>query len=127
MVRWAGYLLVAMGCLHGIMSVVLFRDALADIWNAGLFSGLGWSMEMLAAFWFAIFTWLMILLGLVIIPLSRDFQGRRLIGWSFIMVPILCGLVLPASGLWAFVVPGLMLLVVRPEGYDSTEDIVEHN
>lgn len=118
MVKWAGYVLAAMGVLHGIMSVVLFGDLLAEIWAAGPLAGLSWSLDMLAAFWFAIFTWLMIVLGLIIAGTGQDrgdFRHRRLTGWSFILVPVLCGIWLPASGLWAFILPGIMLLRARPK------------
>lgn len=113
MVKWAGHTLAAMGVLHGVMSVVLFGDLLIDIWVAGPLAGLSWSLGMLAAFWFAIFTWLMIVLGLVIAGIGKDkgdFRYRRLTGWSFILMPVLCGIFLPVSGLWAFILPGIMLL-----------------
>ncbi len=113
MVRYAGLVLVGMGVIHGIVSIVLFGEQLGDIYDAGLFAGLGWSMDMLAAFWFAIFTWPMIIIGLIIAGLGKhqpDFRFRRVTAASFILVPCLCGLVLPASGLWAFLLPGLMLM-----------------
>ena len=113
MVRRAGLVLVAMGIIHGIVSIILFGDQFAQIFDAGLFAGLGWSMDMLAAFWFTIFTWLMIVIGLIIAGLGshqQDFPYRRLTAASFILIPCLCGLVLPVSGLWAFLLPGLMLL-----------------
>lgn len=113
MVKQAGIVLVAMGIIHGIVSIILFSDQFGQIFDAGLFAGLGWSMDMLAAFWFAIFTWLMIVIGLIIAGLGshqQDFPYRRLTAASFILVPCLCGLVLPVSGLWAFLLPGLMLL-----------------
>ena len=49
MIRLSGYTLAAMGVLHGIMSVLLFADLLADIFQGGHFSGLSWSLDMLAA------------------------------------------------------------------------------
>lgn len=113
MVRRAGLVLVAMGIIHGIVSIILFGDQFGQIFDAGLFAGLGWSMDMLAAFWFAIFTWLMIVIGLIIAGLGnhqQDFPYRRLTAASFILIPCLCGLVLPVSGLWAFLLPGFMLL-----------------
>ncbi len=116
MVKWAGYVLIAMGVLHGIMSFVLFGDLLGEIWDAGPGAGTGWSLDMLAAFWFAVFTWLMIVLGFVIAGSGRrygDVVLRHLIGWSFIVVPLVCGIFLPVSGLWAFLLPGAMLLAAR--------------
>ncbi len=113
MVKHAGLVLVAMGIIHGIVSIILFGEQFRQIFDAGLFAGLGWSMDMLAAFWFAIFTWLMIVVGLVIAGLGShqpDFPYRRLTAASFILIPCLCGLVLPVSGLWAFLLPGFMLL-----------------
>ncbi|WP_373489045.1 DUF6463 family protein [Blastomonas sp.] len=113
MLRYTGFVLVGMAIIHGVASFVLFSEQLEQIYNAGLFAGLSWSMDMLAAFWFTIFTWPMIIMGLIIAGLGKhqsDFSYRRLTAVSFIVVPCLCGLVLPASGLWAFLLPGVMLL-----------------
>ena len=109
----AGWLLVAMGVLHGVMTLVLFGDLVSEIVRMGLFSGGDWSLGHLAAFWFGLFTWLMIAMGFVIAGHARTgdpLPFRQTIGWSSIVIPILCGLILPMSGLWALIVPGLLLV-----------------
>ena len=117
MVKWAGYVLFGMGILHGVMTFVLFGEALSEIWTAGLWAGSSWSMDMLAAFWFGVFTWLMVILGLVIAASAQrgDFPMRRVTGWSLVIVPVACGLFLPISGLWVLIIPGIMMLAGRAE------------
>ena len=113
MLKWAGYVLLGMGILHGVMTFVLFGNALSEIWKAGPGAGASWSMEMLAAFWFGIFTWLMIVLGGVIAASARtgEVPLRRVTGWSLVLVPVICGVFLPVSGLWALIIPGVMMLI----------------
>lgn len=115
MVQLGGQILFAMGFGHGVMSFVLFGDLLKEIWAAGIGAGSSWSLDMMAAFWFAIFTWLMVVLGLVIAEVGKSgyLPYRRAIGWSFIVVPTLCGVFLPISGLWALMIPGIFILLGR--------------
>lgn len=124
MVKLAGRILIAMAVLHGIMSIVLFHDGLARIWTAGFGAGLTWDFEMLASFWFLIFTWLMASLGIVIAGVGKSGQtipGRKVVGWSLVLVPILCGLFVPISGLWAFILPGALLL---PHAHDDLKNVL---
>lgn len=113
-----GSVMIGMGIIHLFASFVLFSNQLLSIWQAGPLSGLSWSMEMLAAFWFLIFTWLMIVTGVLFRESycrHGDIPGRRFVGISFLVVPVVSGIFLPASGLWAFLVPAAMLLMGKPE------------
>ena len=124
MLKFAGVLMIVMGVVHFAVSFVLFPKELLAIWRAGPLAGLSWSIDMLAGFWFLIFTWLMIAIGVMIDRSYKrygDVPGRYFVGASFVVMPILCGVFLPASGLWLFILPGLMLLFGKP-GIDEGRD-----
>jgi len=118
MMKHVGPLMIAMGIVHLAVSFVLFPKELLEIWRAGPLDGLSWSLDMLAGFWFLIFTWPMIAVGVLFRESYKtigDIPGRRFVGASFTLMPIVSGVFLPASGLWLFIVPGTMLLLGRPK------------
>ncbi|MEL6377546.1 MAG: DUF6463 family protein [Pseudomonadota bacterium] len=117
MMKHVGPLMISMGIVHLAVSFVLFPTELLEIWRAGPLAGLSWTLDMLAGFWFLIFTWPMIAVGVVFRESYKtlgDNPGRRFVGASFILMPIVSGVFLPTSGLWFFIVPGTMLLLGRP-------------
>lgn len=112
-VRYAGKLLIVMGVVHGVVGAILFGEDLLAIISAGPGGGLNWSMAQLAAFWFILFAWLMIVSGVLMdtaYKATGDIPAKRMVGWSFILIPILCGIFLPLSGLWATIIIGFMLV-----------------
>lgn len=114
MLKLAGSVLFVFAIIHLMMSFVLFLEPLSQIVAAGPLAGSSWSMPMLAAFWFLVFTWPIALLGILITIAygrSGDVPAKRLIGGLLMLVPILSGVILPASGLWAFLIPGAMLFL----------------
>ncbi len=121
MLQRAGQVLFAMGIGHGIMSFILFGDLLREIWIAGPGAGSSWTLDMMAAFWFIVFTWLMVILGLIITEAGRlgHLPFQRITGWSFLIVPTICGVFLPISGLWALMIPGAMMLWDRDSAKKS--------
>lgn len=119
MLKFAGPLLIVFGVIHFTMSFVLFSEPLTQVVLAGPFAGLYWSFAMLASFWFLVFTWPIMMLGIAIAATYRQFgyvPSARLIGIMLMVVPVVAGVFLPLSGVWAFIVPGGMLLFgsIRP-------------
>ena len=118
MTRVAGYLLVGFSVFHFIMTVVLFGTGIAKIAEAGLFGGLAWNMEAHTAFWFALLSVPYGLLGILILAVWADI-GRlpagKTISVGIIASVLLAGLILPASGYWAFLIPGVLLGLDRKE------------
>lgn len=117
MLKLAGPVLILFGGVHAVMSLMLFSGPLTAIADSGFFAGSSWSLAMLASFWFLVFTWPIALLGIVVTAAYYrwgDVPLKRPVGSLLIAVPLACGLWLPASGLWAFILPGLMLLFGNP-------------
>lgn len=114
MLRLSGPVVFVFAIVHLMMSFVLFLEPLSQVAAAGPLAGSSWSMSMLAAFWFLVFTWPVALLGILMTAAygqSGDVPAKRTIGGLLMVVPILSGVVLPASGLWAFLIPGMMLFL----------------
>ena len=113
MVRSGGTVLAAMGILHMLVGVLLFSNELLSIWDFGLLRGLRWGYSELAAFWFLIFGWLMVTTGLLLRATADHEPAWRASRWvaiSLVVVPVLTGLILPVSGLWLLLIPGVLVL-----------------
>jgi Family of unknown function (DUF6463) len=113
MVRHAGTALVFMGVIHTVVAFILFSDQLLSIWTIGIGGGLKWGFGELAAFWFLVFGWLMITMGILIRALADHESGKgvlRIVALSLVAIPILSGLFLPVSGLWLMIIPGVMII-----------------
>ena len=106
--RLVGYVLMVFAAIHLVVSFVLFGGPLRDILGAGVGGGLGWSFEMLSAFWFLMFTLPLFLLGFVV-QWSYAQTGRvpapRVLGWGLSGVAAL-----------SVIVAGLGAVAVRPGG-----------
>lgn len=119
--KQAGNLTMALAGIHVVVGVVLFGPFLADIIRAGPGAGqAGWSLEMLAAFWFLAWSWPLFLLGY----LARWAQAQtgRLpaaLGWGLVSVAAVSVLFGPVSGLWLVIPLGVLALAARgpePDG-----------
>jgi Family of unknown function (DUF6463) len=118
--KWSANLIIAFSIFHLAMTYVLFPEAVVRIISAGFLGGREWAFddpEALAAFWFSAFSWPALALGINLLGTYRqigDIPGARMTGAVLAMSVILCGLVLPISGLWAFLVPAFMLMFGKP-------------
>ena len=107
---------MAFAAVHLVVSFVLFGGPLQEILGAGVGGGLGWSFEMLSAFWFLMFTWPLFLLGFVAqwgYAQTGRVPALRVLGWGLSGVAALSVIVLPVSGLWLFVPAGVLVLVAE--------------
>lgn len=111
--RYTGATLMIFAAIHFGVALVLFGGAFVDIFEAGVLSGpFGWSSEMLAAFWFLVFSWPVFLLGYVT-QWAYARTGKTpviVLGGGLAGVAATTLVFLPVSGLWLFVVLGLLVL-----------------
>lgn len=116
MQKWAAILLVVFALFHLAMAYILFPDAVSRVMEAGFFGGSEWAfddIEALAAFWFSAYSWPALALGISMLSSLRrsgKIEGARAAGFVLTASVIFCGVLLPVSGLWAFLIPGLMLM-----------------
>ncbi|MEE4348668.1 MAG: DUF6463 family protein [Pacificimonas sp.] len=116
MLRWAGPVLIAFALFHGVMSFILFGEPLATAAAQGPASSLAWNGFELAGWWFLLWTLPALLFG-ILAKASHDRFGTipaaRALGLLLLSGVILSGVFLTASGLWAYAVPALMLIIGR--------------
>lgn len=114
--RYTGITLMVFAVVHSGVAVALFGGPLVDIFEAGVLAGpFGWSSEMLAAFWFLIFSWPLFLLGYVTYWTSERIGEIPSIALGIGLAGIAAATLvfLPASGLWLFVALGVLILISR--------------
>ena len=111
--RYAGATLMVFAAIHGVVALGLFGGPLLDIFEAGVFTGpFGWSPDMLAAFWFLVFSWPLFLLGYM----TRWAYKRTgeipsiVLGAGLAGVAVITLVFLPVSGLWLFIPLGALIL-----------------
>ena len=112
--KYTGGALVVFAMVHGGVAGVLFGGAFVYIFEAGVLGGpFEWSSDMLAAFWFLVFSWPLFLLGYVSGWAYR--KAREILavvlGVGIAGVAAATIVFLPVSGLWLFVALGTLILV----------------
>lgn len=108
--------------IHVLVGLILLGPFLPDIVRAGPGDGqAGWSVEMLAAFWFLIWSWPLFLLGYVA-QWAQARTGRlpAALGWGLISVAAISVVFGPVSGLWLFIPLGVLALAAARERGQGT-------
>jgi hypothetical protein len=102
--RWVPRLLVWIALGHSLLGLVLFREPLAAMLREGLVNTIGASgdSDREAAFWFLVFSAMLLLWGQLVAHASRrpDARALALVGWNMLLVGALGCLVMPVSGFW---------------------------
>ena len=111
--RYVGTTLMAFAAVHLVVGLVLFWEWLLLIVQGGVLNP-SWSAEVLAAFWFLIFSWPVGLLGFVVAwTYQKTGQLPPMLGWWLFIVPAVSLVFLPASGLWLFALFGAGMMLMR--------------
>lgn len=115
MSRWVPRLLVWIALGHALLGVALFREPLAAMAREGLVNTIGafGDFDREAAFWFLVFSAMLLLWGqLAAHAVQRgDARALALVGWNMLGVGAVGCLVMPISGFWSVV--ALAPLVLR--------------
>ncbi|HEY7773209.1 MAG TPA: DUF6463 family protein [Marinagarivorans sp.] len=111
---YTGWLLIAIGCIHNAFGLIVGWPILLDMVNDGVWNTVQPSGAVLfdrsAIVWFLLtgcFWWL--LGGLMQHLLYQELALPRWLGFGFVLLGLLAGIVLPASGAWLFIPLGLLL------------------
>jgi hypothetical protein len=104
MSRWIPRLLVWIALGHFLLGLVLFRESLAAMAREGLVNTIGafGDFDREAAFWFLVFSAMLLLWGQLVAHASQRADARllALVGWSMLVVGAPGALVMPISGFW---------------------------
>jgi Family of unknown function (DUF6463) len=130
--RFVGPLLMLTGIGHALVGVVLFHRPLAAIRDAGFFNAIQPPsyvatphFDRIAAFWFLVFSPLLVLLGQLTSRAvrRRDTHTLDAIGWYLLAIGVVGVAVLPVSGNWVLI--GLGGLVLRAGRTNRSSPIQE--
>ena len=108
MTRWIGRAVQAIGALHTVVGLVMFRRTLAELMAEGVVNTVNGEPVREAAFWFIFFGLLAVLLGALID--WCELESRPLppfLGLSLLALFVLCVTIMPISGGWLIAIPAL--------------------
>jgi hypothetical protein len=112
----AARILIAIGVLHLLVFLWFGRRVLVAIANEGFWDTIDPIRDRQMIFW-ALMTGVF---GVVVgqLALWIEMHGKRLpafLGWEMIAITLVCGVLMPASGGWLFLIPAVLILIgARP-------------
>ena len=108
MTRWIGRAVVAIGALHTVIGLVMFRKTLGELMADGLVNTVHGQPMREYAFWFLFFGLLAGLLGALIDWCEQEPRPLpAFLGLSLLALFIACVTIMPASGGWLIAAPAL--------------------
>jgi Family of unknown function (DUF6463) len=112
----AGRLLTAIGIIHTLFTPVFFARELGAIAADGVIASVAEQYDRNAAFWFAFFGFVLILLGETIHVIERELASTvpPRVTWGLAAVILTGIVVMPVSGLWLGLVPVFLLVRGTP-------------
>ena len=111
MTRWIGRTVLAIGALHTVFGLAVFRGTLAELLSEGLVNTVHGQPVREFAFWFIFFGLLAMILGALVD--WCELEGRPLpafLGLSLLGLFGICVTIMPASGGWLLALPALGVL-----------------
>lgn len=108
MTRWIGRAVLAIGALHTVVGLVMFRKTLAELMAEGLVNTVHGQPVREFAFWFIFFGLLAMLLGALVDWCEQESRPLPpFLGLSLLALFVTCVTIMPASGGWLIAVPAL--------------------
>ena len=109
---WIGKFIIAIGLIHGVFGLVVFRDTLNLLVAEGLINTVNGEPDRELAFWFIAFGVLVIVLGALVEWCERRGVGLpQFLGWSLLGFTALLLLIMPISGAWLLLAPSIGAVV----------------
>lgn len=109
--NWTGYWIVGVGVLHSLFGFLVYSPGWAKILERGIWNSVDGDLTREHAFWFTFFGFAVILIGSPLVWIEG--QGKPLppfLGWVFLGTAVLVGLLMPVSGIWLLLPPGIAIL-----------------
>ena len=119
MIRYVGPLLIVTAMAHAVTGMFLFGDALASIGRDGFVNAVDPHLDRQLAFWFMIFTPVLVTLGLLMrhAVATSDAKLQSLLGWSMLGIGVFGEAAMPVSGFWSAIVLSVPVLFARRGEY----------
>jgi len=112
MKKWIGKSLLVIGIIHTVFGIVVYQGVICELAKEFLINSIGRQPERLAAFWFFITGFcLMIIGGLINWIEKKKIQFPPFLKWVYMALTISGCIMMPASGLWLMLIPGAGLFL----------------
>ncbi|GEC92875.1 DUF6463 family protein [Brevibacillus brevis] len=98
--RQMGFTLIITGLLHTVVGLFLYAEPLQQIVANGFWNAVG--REEVAAFWFMMFGFLLMLLGYMAdwLMKKKGMETPAAFGWTILGICVVGAIAMPASGFW---------------------------
>ena len=114
--RLAAQSIIGIGLLHCLLFLWFGRRVLRSVVNEGLWNTIDPIRDRQMVFWALLAGVVVILLGQLSWWLSK--RGQTLpafLGWQLLGITLACGVLMPISGAWLFLVPAALIIAgARP-------------
>ncbi len=110
--KLAARVLIGIGVLHLLLFLWFGRRVLVAIANEGFWNTIDPIRDRQMIFWALMTGVFGLLLGQL--ALWVEAHGKRLpafLGWQLIAIALVCGVLMPESGGWLFLIPGVLVLL----------------
>lgn len=104
--------IIGIGLLHLLLFIWFGRRVLAAIAGDGFWNTIDPHRDRQMVFWALMTGVFGILLGQLALWVER--QGKQLpafLGWELIAITAVCGVLMPASGGWLFLIPAVLIVM----------------
>lgn len=108
--RWRGRWLLGVAAIHTLFALVVFREPLLQLVSRGLVNAVGHDPMSNAVTWFVLFGAAMAMLGQAVDAAEQRGQVPGSLGVSVLALTLVGVVLMPASGFWLLLPPGLSLV-----------------
>ena len=114
---WIGKYIAVVGVLHCALGVVVFSGTFADLFRDGFFNTINGEPELEFPFWFVVVGVFWVVLGVLIDSVEKAGQAiPRFVGWAVFGSAVVGAAIMPLSGWWLFLIPGVALVRKKVQG-----------
>ncbi len=112
MIKFVGYILIALGIGHTVTGIFLFRPALAALFRDGFANAVLPHLDRRVAFWFLMFSVMLYLLGQITLyaAATDDTYLLKVVGWYVLGISSVGATAMPTSPFWIALIVSPILL-----------------
>ena len=113
---WTGWWIAIVGIIHTVFGLLVYSTGWLAIRDGGFWNAVDGEIHREHAFWFTFFGPAAMLLGALMVWVEQhsDLRLPRFLGWSFLGTVAVTGFLMPVSGIWLLIPPGIALVWRRP-------------
>lgn len=116
MTRTAGRLLMAIAVIHALFGLWFGRGPLLGIARDGFLNAIDPFPDRQLVFWFLFASPMLWLLGQLVSWTAERGAPPTFLGWGLLLLVVVCGAMMPASGFWLALAPAGMLVSASRRG-----------